>query len=150
MNNERNPQIESVYVGSQASGASLTLPGIFFRKRSRIKNVYLASGAAINATGNTTDYFTLTLQDNSATPIAYATVTTSGTSVAALTQLKGVLNAGGGQAFDASPGLDSDQATEPETDIPAGTMLNVKVVGTASAQNKVLTNAVFLVEFYPL
>src|ERR1700679_350336 len=108
MNNERNPNVNAIYLGSQASAASLAMPGVFFRKRSRIKNVYLVDQAGLSATGDTTDYFILTLQDNSATPIAYAVVSTSGIAVAALTQIPGVLQNGGGQAFDATPGLDSD------------------------------------------
>ena len=151
MNNERNPQIESIYVGSQASGVSLSVPGLYFRKRSRIKNVWIVDQAGVNATGNTTDYFAFTLQDNSATPIAYAAFTTSGTSLAALTQSAAfTLKNGGGQAFDATPGLDSDSATQLEVDVPAGTMLNLNIVGTTSAQHKVLTNMSALIEWYPL
>jgi hypothetical protein len=166
MNNERLPSINSVYIGTQASGASIVLPGIFFRKRSRIKNVYLVDQAGLSATGDTTDYFTLTLQDNSATPVAYAVVTTSGSAVVVNTQFPtagGTLKVGGGLAFDTQPagadnsgptattgGLDADQVGGSEVDVPAGTMLNLNVVGTASAQHKVLTNAIFLVESYPL
>lgn len=150
MNNERNPAIQAIYLGSQASGASAVVPGLYFRKRSRIKNVYLVDQIGLNNTDYTTDYFTLTLQDNSATPVAYATVSTSGKVVAAVTQFPGVLDDGGGDAFDAPPGLDTDSATQPEVDVPAGTMLNVNVVGTAASTHKVLTNAVLLIESYPL
>jgi hypothetical protein len=160
-NNERNPQVAPIYVGSQASGAAATVPGIYFRKRSRIKNVYLVD--QLGFTGTTADYFTLTLQDNATTPVSYASGAVKA-ALAALTQTSLALASGGGTAFDAAPasgqtdysntlssgGEDEDQVGGFETDVPAGTMLNVKIAGTASAAHLVLTNAIVLVEFYNL
>lgn len=149
LNNERNPNLVQVYLGNQGSAAAVVVPGIFFRKRSRLKNVYVVD--QLGNSSSTTDYFTFSLQDNSPTPIAYASFTSSGLALAAVTQSPPfALLAGGGQAFDAAPGLDADSATQPETDIPASTMLNLKITGVHSAGNKVLTNAVMVLEYYPL
>lgn len=132
--NERNPNIAAIPIGTAASASTVTVPGLYFRKHSRIKNAYLVDQAGVAASG--TNYSTVTLQDNSSAPVAYAAVATSATAAVANTQLPMVL-----------VGNDSDSANNPEKDVPAGTMLNVKVVNTLAAA---LTRAVVIVEWYPL
>jgi hypothetical protein len=134
-NNERNPQIVVIPLGTQA--ASITLPGFFVRKRSRIKNVYLADQAGIAASGS--NWIDVKLQDNS-TPVVYAEGNTKA-GIAALTQLPIALAAGGGS------GDDVDSASQPETDVPAGTMLNVALTKTGTVTT---TAAVLIVELYNL
>jgi len=145
-NNERSPSIATIPVGSQVSSASLTLPGIYFRKRSRIKNVWLVDETGFAA--STSNYFSFILEDNEATPVVYAMGSTKTVALPGLSPLALALQAGGGDAFDSGSGLDSDQATGVEVDVPAGTMLNLNVVGAGTG--KALTNAVCLVEWYSL
>lgn len=134
--NERNPHITVIPLGTTTSGVALTVPGIYFRKHSRIKNAYLVDQAGI--TKSNSNYQIVTLQDNSSSPVAYASVATSDSAAVANTQLALQLSV---QADD------SAQAVSQESDVPAGTMLNVAnaPVGTA-----ILTKAVLVVEHYPL
>ncbi len=135
-NNEVNPNVVVIPLGTQA--ATITLPGFFMRKRARIKNVYLADQAGIAASAS--NYVGVKLQDNAGTPIVYASADTQAGAVA-LTQYPIALAAGGGS------GLDADQVTAPEVDVPAGTMLNVKLTATGTVTT---TKAVLIVEYYPL
>lgn len=132
--NERNPQLAIIPLGSQASGMNVVVPGLYFRKHSRIKNVWLINGAAIAANG--TNHVAVTLQDNSGTPVSYASADTSAAAVVANTQYALALTTPVG-----------DTANQPEADVPAGTLLTAKAVGAGTA---VLTNAVVMVEHYPL
>ncbi len=156
-NNERNPHIESINIGALGAGTTSTVVGFFVPKRSRIKAAWLIDTALLAV--STSNYVTATLQDNSGSPVVYATGN-SKVGVAALTPLPIALAVGGGLAFDAQPtnadnssqsgstgGYDADQATAPETDVPVNTMLNVKVVSTGT---QTLTNALLCVEWYPL
>lgn len=133
-NNERDPSVTPIAIGTLASSANIVLPGIYFRKRSRIKNVWLVDKTGI--TLSTSNYLTVTLQDNSTAPVAYAAIATSGVAAVANTQLAMPLSTPVG-----------DTSNQPEADVPAGTMLTVKVAGTGTA---VATNQVVLVEWYPL
>lgn len=132
--NERNPHISVIPIGSVATGATATLPGIFFRKKSRIKNVYYVDQAAV--TKDNTNHLTISLQDTTGTPVVYATADTSDAAVTAVTQYPLTLQ---------SP-TDAD-TNHLEKEVPAGTQLNPKVISGGSA---VGTKAVMLVEWYPL
>lgn len=135
--NERNPQVTQIDIGTIASATTIVVPGIFFRKRSRIKNVYLADQAGI--TKSNSNYQVVKLQDNASSPVAYATVATSDSAAVANTQLAAVLNV-------VASSLDDTDVNHLEKDVPAGTMLNVSCVGTGTA---VLTKAKLIIEFYP-
>lgn len=134
MNNERNPHIILIPIGTQA--ASIVLPGIYVRKRSRIKAVTLIDQSGIAA--SVSNYVTVSLQD--LVPAAYATGNTQA-GIAALNPLQIPLAAGSGS------GDDVDSATQPETDVPAGTTLNVNVAISGTVTT---TKAVLSVELYPL
>jgi hypothetical protein len=143
MNNERNPQVTPIQIGtiSTSSGLSsgVVVPGIYMRKRSRIKNVYFVNNGAVAKSNS--NYLSLLLQDNSATPVAYASAATSAAAVVQNTQYPLALQAGGGS------GDDTNSASQPEVDVPAGTMLNASIAALGSA---VPTNGILLVEWYPL
>ena len=142
-NNERNPHVSIIPVGTISTGAGLSagvvVPGLFFRKRSRIKNVYFANNGAISK--DNANHMAVALQDNAGSPVAYAKADTSDAAVVANRQYALTLQAGGGA------GLNTDSATQQETDVPAGTMLNAKVTGLGTAAP---TNGVVIVEWYPL
>jgi hypothetical protein len=133
--NEREPIVTPIAIGNQASTANAVLPGIYFRKHSRIKNVYLVD--QVGVAKSNTDHVTLTLQDNSSSPVAYAALDTSAAAAVALSPLAFTLSV---------QSDDSSQAVSQEEDVPAGTMLNLKVVGAGVGH---LTNAIALVEWYP-
>lgn len=133
-NNERTPIVTPIAIGSLVSSSNVVLPGIYFRKRSRIKNVWLVDKTGI--TKSSSNYLTATLQDNSGSPVPYAAIATSGQAAVALTPLALALSSPTG-----------DTTNQPEADVPAGTMLNVAIAGTGTA---VATNQVVLVEWYPL
>ena len=88
MNNERNPNVDIIPMGTLAIGAGLSagivFPGLYLRKRSRIKNVYFANNAAVAKSGSNS--LTLQLQDNAGTPVAYASACTSAAAVVQNTQ----------------------------------------------------------------
>lgn len=132
--NERNPNVVQLEIGTVVSAQTLTVPGIYFRKHSRIKNVYFVDQLGIAKSSS--DYQTITLQDNAATPVPYAAVATSSAASVVNTQLAMPLTTPVG-----------DTANQPEADVPAGTMLNIALVGTGHA---VLTKAKVIVEWYPL
>ncbi len=131
--NERNPQVTSVHIGSRLSTMNAVLPGVYFRKKAKIKNVWLIDQAGV--TKSSSNYHTITLQDNASSPVAYAAIATSASAAVALTPLA--------LAYTS----DSDSANSPEITVPAGTMLNVNCVTTGSA---ILTDAELLIEWYPL
>ena len=133
-NNERTSFAMEINVGTLASSASVVIPGIYFRKHSRIKNVWLADTTGVSKSSS--NYLTVTLQDNAGSPVSYAAVATSAAALVAVTPLAMALTTPVG-----------DTANQPEADVPAGTMLNVKVAGTGTA---VTTNSKVIVEWYPL
>lgn len=136
MNNERNPNTDQLQIGTIASAQTIVIPGLYFRQHSRIKNVYLVDQAGI--TKSNSAYQRIVLQDNAGTPNAYASVATSDSAAVANTQL----------AFQLSEQDDNSlQAISQERDVPAGTMLNLSLVGVLGA---VLTKAVVIIEWYPL
>lgn len=132
--NERNPNIAIIPLGSGASASTVTAPGLYFRKHSRIKGVWFIDQAGIAQSAS--NFETITLQDNSSAPVAYAAVTMSAVAAVVNTQLAMALSTPVG-----------DVANNPEADVPAGTLLNVKCVGTGTAK---LTNAICVVEWYPV
>ena len=131
--NERNPNISTIHIGTQLSSAAIVFPGIYFRKHSRIKAVHFIDTTGIVASSS--NYLNLALQDNAATPVAYAAGNTK-VGIAALTQLAVALSNPVG-----------DTANNPEADVPAGTMLNLKLDGFGTA---LPTNGKVQVEWYPL
>lgn len=132
--NERNPNVAIIPLGTRASSASIVVPGMYFRKHSRIKEVRVADRLGI--TKSSSNYVTFTLQDNSGSPVAYAAAATSDNAAVAVTPLLMPLSTPVG-----------DVTNQPEADVPAGTTLNVSIAGTGTA---VLTDAVLMVEWYPL
>jgi hypothetical protein len=129
--NERNPNVDIIPIGTFVSASTAVVPGLYFRKHSRIKNVYFVDQVGIAKSSS--NYQTVTLQDNSGSPVAYAAVATS--AVAA------VVNTPLAMTLSTPVGTDLNEA-----DVPAGTQLNVSVVGTGTA---VLTKAILIVEWYP-
>lgn len=130
--NERAPIVGQIFLGSGASASTVVFNGLFFRKKSRIKNVWIVNQLGIAQSAS--NYMTLTLQDLSS--VSYASVTTSAVAAVANTQLALALT---------SP-TDAD-VNHLEKEVPAGTMLNVQAVGVGTAQ---LTNAALLIEWYPV
>lgn len=134
MNNERDPQILRINVGTLGTTVDTVVPGIYFRKRSRIKNVHLINQAAIAA--DPTQHVVVTLQSNAGSPVSYAAVDTKDSAAVANTPLALVPTTPVG-----------DLANQPEVDVPAGTTLNVRAVTAGTA---VTTLAVVQIEWYPL
>lgn len=131
-NNERTSFVIPVEVGSNVSASTIVRPGIYFRKHSRIKNVWFVDQAGIAL--NAGVHAVITLQDLSANP--FAAVDTANSAAVANTPLPLIPTTPVG-----------DTANQPEIDVPAGTMLNVKVVTASTA---VTTLAKLLIEWYPL
>ena len=129
--NERNPNVDAIYIGSQITVTTVILPGLYFRKHSRIKNVWFVDQAGITLSAS--NYQTVTLQDMTGAPVVYAKIATSAVAAVANTPLLMVPTTPVGTDLN-------------EVDVPAGTMLTAKVVGTGTA---VLTSAILLVEWYP-
>lgn len=136
--NERNPNTDFIPVSTQAVSSGLSagvvLPGLYFRKHSRIKNVYYIDQVGIATSAS--NYLAVTLQDNSSSPVAYAAINTSGVAAVVNTPLAMPLSTPVG-----------DTVNNPEADVPAGTQLNIKLLGHGSG---VPTMAGVLVEWYPL
>jgi hypothetical protein len=130
--NERNPNIQSILIGSVATTTTVVMPGCYFRKHCKIKNIWLVDQAGISE--DPTQHVQVTLQDTSGSPVSYGTVDTANGAALANKPLQVPL---------ATP----DDTDADEEDIPAGTQLNVKAQTFGTA---VLTKAVLLVEYYPL
>lgn len=130
--NERNPNVAQIVIGTLVSSSTVVVPGLYFRKHSRIKNVYFADQTGI--TKDNTNHVGVTLQDLSS--VAYAALDTSDAAAVANTPLALALN---------SP--DDADVNHLEKDVPAGTMLNIAIAAKGTA---VLTKAVAIVEWYPL
>lgn len=131
--NERNPNIVEVGIGTQA--ASITLPGIYFRKHSRIKEVRYIDQAGIVA--DNTNFLQLSLQDLSAVP--YATLDTRAAHDGALVAMTP-------KVMQLSSPV-GDIANQPEADVPAGTALQIVVTKNGTA---VPTLGRLQIEYYPL
>jgi hypothetical protein len=137
--NERNPNIVEILIGTQA--ATISLPGIYFRKHSRIKAVHYIDQAGIAA--DNTNFLQLSLQDASA--VQYATLDTRAAHDGANTALVP-------QAMDlVGPDLTIDAPATPtaqqEVDVPAGTALRVVVTKNGTG---VPTLGRMQIEYYPL
>ena len=137
--NERNPNILVIPVGTQ--GASINLPAGYFRKHSRIKQFSIIDQAGV-ATSNS-NYLTATLSDGTNNYASHSTKTTAQGSLTALVAGVGVL-------LNPDEEIDSPNtpAAEQETDIPAGTSLQLDIVLTGTGVT--YTKAVALLEYYPL
>ena len=132
VNSERLPNIVHLAIGTQA--ATITLPGPYVRKHSRLKYAHIIDQAGL-VTGNT-NYVTFSLQDLAAN--VYATYDTRAAGQGAL-----VANTAG-QMVDTSV---SDSASQPEVDIPAGTQLVLVVTAGGTVTT---TKAICQLELYPL
>ena len=132
-NNELAPNIALIYIGTMATSANAVVPGLYFRKHSRIKKVHFID--SIGIVKNNSNRLSVTLQDNAGSPVSYAAVNTSDNAAVAVTPLELVLS---------TPVGDPNQY---EVDVPAGTTLNVKVLGVGTA---IPTLAQVQVEWYPL
>ena len=145
---ERWPNVLAIPLGTQA--ASIELPGAYFRKRSRLKAAMLINQAGVTA--DPTNYLVLTLQDVGATPGVYASFDTRAANQGALTALvPAAMTLGGGTILGGTAGAVATtvlgDTTNPEVDIAAAGKLMVKITANATVQ---LTDAVLLIEFYPL
>lgn len=132
--NERQPIVTVIPVGTRATSIAISVPGIYFRKRSRIKSVTYIDTTAQPASG--TNWVSLALQTSAA--VVYASLNSS-PGLAAVTPLAFTL---------ASDDGDSGGGTaHPEKDVPAGTTLNLLLGGNGTG---VFTNAAVCVEWYPV
>lgn len=136
--NERNPNIVEIGIGTQS--ATISLPGVYFRKRSRIKAVHYIDQAGIAA--DNTNFLQLSLQDASAN--VYATLDTRAAHDGAVTALVPI-------ALELpNPDLTIDAPATPvaqqETDVPAGTALRLVVTKNGTG---VPTLARLQIEYYP-
>lgn len=130
MNNERNPHVSIVNVGTIA--ATKTLPGLYFRKKSRIKNVVYVDQAGVAA--DNTNFLQLSLQDLAA--LEYATLDTRAAGQGALTAMTAKALA-----------QVSAQKVNGELEVPAGT--NLQVVATKNGTG-VSTLGALHIEWYTL
>lgn len=131
MNNEKAPNIAILPIGSVPSTTTLVFPGIYFRKRSRIKSVRITD--LVGVAKDNTNYLAIILQDNAGSPVSYMTLATSDNALVAETGLEMVQVAG--------------KVVEAEIDVPAGTQLNLSVASNGTA---IPTSANACVEWYPL
>ncbi len=133
--NERNPNLDEIHIGTQS--ATITLPGKYFRKHSKIKNVYYLDQAGIPA--DNTNFLQISLQDLSA--VEYAKLDTRAANDGAV-----VANTAKPMALSVQSD-DSQAAISAEEDVPAGT--NLRLVITKNGTG-VPTLAKLLIEWYPL
>ena len=133
MNNELNPQVSQIHVGTQAATASL--PGLVFRKKSRIKSIQAINQSAIAA--DNTNYLQLSVK--SLADVEYAELDTRAAHENGLVALtpKALNKASALLAVDNSG----------ELEVAAGTTL--KVVATKNGTG-VPTEMQLVVEWYPL
>lgn len=134
--NERNPQVDEVYVGSQA--ATITLPAKYFRKHSRLKNVRYVDQAGLTA--DNTNFLQLSLQDVSGNVIA--TYDSRAANQGALTAM--VSKA---LVFSNANGYPTIDANNLEVDLPALTELQLVVTKNGTG---VPTLGRLYLEWYPL
>ena len=133
-NNALAPNVATIPIGSLASAMNIVLPGIYFSKKSRIKRVDFVDQAGVAS--NSSNKLSIQLQDNAGSPVAYASISTFGNAAVALAPLSLTKKAAVQTAEDGSG----------ELEVPAGTMLNLSIVGSGTA---VTTSAVALIEWYP-
>lgn len=133
-NNERAPNIVIVPIGTQS--ATITLPGLYVRKKSRIKEVRFINQAGIAA--DNTNYLQLSLQDISASPV-FATLDTRAANQGAVTAMA--------PKALALVGAVGDTANQPEVEVPAGSTLQLVVTKNGTG---VPTLASLEIELYPL
>ena len=133
INSERLPNIAHVGIGTQ--NATITLPALYVRKHSRIKEIRIADQLGIAA--DNTNYMTFVLQDASAT--SYASYDTRAAHEGAL-----VANVSKKMTLTSPVG---DTTNQPEVDVPAGTELSLVVTAHATVTT---TLARVQIEMYPL
>lgn len=131
--NERNPNLDEVQIGTQ--GATITLPGKYFRKHSRIKNVWYIDQAGVPA--DNVNFLQISLQTLAA--VAVATLDTRAANQGALTAMTPKL-----MPLSSPVG---DVANQPEADVLAGTTLQVVVTKNGTG---VPTLGKLQIEWYPL
>ena len=123
--NENNPQVNSVYLGSMTTDATV-VPVMHMPKKSYIKSVKLLNGAGISA--DNSNYATLTLKKGSTT---VATLDTRAAN-------EGAVTANVAKAFSIVSGQETQDALSDLT-------LTYNETGTMA-----LTNAQLVIESYPL
>lgn len=148
VNSERMPNLLTIPIGTQAS--TITLPGAYFRKRCRLKEVRLIDQAGVAASNS--NYLIVTLQDVSANPNVYASYETKAANQGALTALTpALMTLGGGSVLGSTAGAVATtvlgDSTNPEVDIAAGASLEIAIVAGGTVT---FTDAVMQLEFYPL
>lgn len=127
MNNELNPSIALVKVGSPS--ADLTIPAMCLVKKSKILSVKIMNGAGIAASN--TDFAVISLKAGSTTVASYDTRAAG----------QGALTANVSKAFAIVSGE--------ETQV-AGTDLTLVYDETDSGTAVALTDAVVQIEYFPL
>jgi hypothetical protein len=134
MNSERMPNIATINVGTQA--ASITLPGLYFRKRSRIKEVKYIDQAGLAA--DNTNFLQLSLQD--ASSVVYAALDTRAAN-------QGALTANVAKVMPLTTDVGDTVGSQPEADVAAATTLKLVVTKNGTG---VPTLGVLQIEWYPL
>jgi hypothetical protein len=129
---ERLPNVVHVPIGTLA--ATTTLPGMYFRKKSRIKHVHLINQASLAA--DNTNYLQLSLQDVAGGNQEYAALDTRAAHEGALTAMT-----------PKELTLTASLLTGGEVEVPAGTTL--QLVATKNGTG-VPTLAELQIEWYPL
>ncbi len=142
------PQILTIPIGTQA--ADITLPGAYFRKRSRLKAVRLIDQTGVVA--DNTNYLIMTLESLAANPTVYASYETKVANQGTLTaNTPALMTLGGGTVLGGTSGAAAGtvlgDSTNPEVDIPAGESMVFKIDANGTVT---LTKAVVQLEFYPL
>lgn len=133
INSERLPNVNTINVGTQA--ASINLPGMSFRKHSRIKEVRYIDQAGLAA--DNTNFLQISLQDGASNVVA--SLDTRAAHDGALTALVSKV-----MALAAPVG---DTVNQPEADVVAGTDLKIVVTKNGTG---VPTLGQLQIEWYPL
>ena len=134
---ERWPNLTAVVVGTQS--ATISLPALYARKRSRIKDVQYTNQIALTA--DDTNYFTLSLQDASGNVYASYSTKLTGGNGALVANTPAQLTLGGSGVTVLG------DSTNPEVDVAAATALRLVVTKHGTG---VPTLGVLQVEWYPL
>jgi hypothetical protein len=132
VNSERMPNVTTVQVGTQA--ATITLPSMNFRKKSRIKEVRYTDQAGLAA--DNTNFLQLSLQQGDGTVIAALDTRAAN---------NGALTANTSKALTLTNNAGS--TSQPENEVAAGT--DTKLVVTKNGTG-VPTLGQLYIEWYPL
>jgi hypothetical protein len=136
-NSERMPNITIIPIGTL--GATASVPGMYFRKKSRIKHVHYIDQAGIAA--DNTNFLQVVLEDLAG--VDYYTLDTRAANQGAVTALtpKELI-----QATATNPQV-GDATNDPEGEVAAGTSLKVTCTKNGTG---VPTLGALQVEWYPL